>query len=479
MRQLTFQELNKKLMQCNQQHLLQFWDELNAEQRAILISQIERIDFALIDELAKSHVLNKPEVKIPDDLLPADYFSVLPSNDKQKKLYSDAEKLGKKLISESKVAAFTVAGGQGTRLGYDGPKGTYPITPVKGKSLFQYFAESIKRYSVKYNNCTIPWYIMTSEMNHDETISFFEHNNYFGLCKENVMFFIQGVMPALDYSGKILMESKFTISLSPDGHGGSLKALMSSGALDDMQKRNIEHLSYFQVDNPLVTIMNPLFIGLHSIENSEMSSIMLAKTGPGEKLGNFCVSNGSLMIIEYSDMPSHLAEKKNCDGGLTFIAGSPAIHILSRKFIERLTSDGKIALPWHRADKKVPHIDANGVHIEPADVNAVKLETFIFDALPLAKKTIILEADRKDEFAPTKNKTGIDSVESCRKMMVERDCRRVEHFIKTPIPKDLDGFFECELELSPISFVDNEDAAVNSSKLDGIKIIKGGKIYIE
>ncbi len=476
---LTFDELNKKLTKCSQQHLLQFWGELTAEQKSILISQIERIDFSLVNELAKSHVLNKPVIKIPENLTPPDYYHILPFNDKQKKLYSDAEKIGKKLISESKVAAFTVAGGQGTRLGYDGPKGTYPITPVKGKSLFQYFAESIKRYSEKYDNCTIPWYIMTSEMNHNETITFFERNNYFGLSKENVMFFIQGVMPALDYNGKILMESKYTISLSPDGHGGSLKALMNSGALEDMKKRNIEHLSYFQVDNPLVTIMNPLFIGLHCIGNSEMSSIMLAKTGPYEKLGNFCVSNRSLMIIEYSDMPSHLAEKKNEDGSLTFIAGSPAIHILSRQFIERLTSDGKVALPWHRADKKVNHINIEGFYVEPSDVNAVKLETFIFDALPLAKKTIILEAERKKEFAPTKNKTGIDSVESCRKMMIERDCQRLEKFAGISIPKNSNNSIECELEISPLLFVDDEDIAVNRLKLYSLKVVKGGKVYIE
>ena len=231
-------------------------------------------------------------------------------------------------------------------------------------------------------------------------------------------------MPAIRYDGKCFPAEPGSLALAPDGHGGTLLALRKSGLLDAMKKAGVEYFSYFQVDNPLVPVVNPFFIGLHALEKSEMSSIMLAKTNAFEKLGNFCITNGKLQIIEYSDMPKELAERTNPDGTLSFLAGSPAIHVISLDFVERLTATGKLELPWHRADKKVAYYE-NGNIITPEEPNAVKLEAFIFDALPLATRTMILEADRKECFAPTKNKTGVDSVESCRQSILARDARRL------------------------------------------------------
>jgi len=469
--------INEILKQNKQSHLLKFYEDLDKNQQKSLMSSLQDINWEELNILIQSHVLNKPESEIPDDLEPAPFFPGKPVNDEQEKLYIQAKQKGKMLLSKGSVAAFTVAGGQGTRLGFDGPKGTYQITPIKHKTLFQYFAESIKRASEKYNS-VIPWYIMTSEMNDITTRDFFEDNSYFGLSSENVMFFKQGTMPVLDHKGKILLEDKGSIAIAPNGHGGSLLALRNSGALDDMKNRGIDYISFFQVDNPLVSVVNPLLIGLHAIEKSEMSSIMLSKTGPFEKLGNFCISKGRLMIIEYSDIPDELAEKKDSNGKLCFIGGSPAIHVISRHFVERLTEDGFISLPWHRADKKVSYLDENGEKIIPDEANAVKLETFIFDALPLADKTIILEADRDKEFGPTKNKIGVDSVESCREMLIARDSEWLEEFAGISIPKNSDGKIDCEVELSPLKYIDGEDV-LNDLDLRGQVIAKREKVYIE
>ena len=422
---MDFAQLKKMLEAHGQQQLIAFWNEISEDERENLTSQIQNIDFNRIDELIKEYVLKKPETSIPDDLKPAPFFPLKPDSEGLEAYYQVARQTGADIIRQGKVACLTVAGGQGTRLGFDGPKGTYPIGPVSGKSLFAYFAEGIARNQEKYST-TIPWYIMTSVVNNAQTVEFFEKHNYFGLNKQQVFFFVQGTMPAVGYDGKILLATKSSLALSPDGHGGTLWALRQSGALDKMRADGTMFLSYFQVDNPLVAVIDPLFIGLHSLEKAQMSAIMLPKTGPFEKLGNFCVSQNRTCIIEYSDLPDYLAESRNPDGTLKFLAGSPAIHVISTDFVEKLTDSGKPALPWHRADKKVPYVDANGGMVKPEKPNAVKLESFIFDALPMAEKTMILEADRKESFGPTKNATGVDSAESCREMLVARDKRRLK-----------------------------------------------------
>lgn len=449
--------LRQTLKSFGQEQLLRFEAAASCEENAALEAELEKINFPYLDKLIKDYVLKKPEISIPSDLQPAPYFPLVPVCAEQQKLYDEAEKYGKKLISEGKVACLIVAGGQGTRLGYDGPKGTYPIGPVSGRSLFEYFALSIRRNEIKYNT-KISWYVMTSLLNNQQTVDFFEENNYFGLQKEQVFFFIQGTMPAIGYDGKLLMSSKSSLCLSPDGHGGTLLALKKSGALDDMRAKGIEYLSYFQVDNPLVPVLSPRFIGLHVMEKSDMSAIMLAKTNAFEKLGNFCIADGKLQIIEYSDLPDDLAQSVDENGKLRFIAGSPAIHVISCKFIEKLTCDGTLSLPSHRADKKVPCLDENGNQIKPEEPNAVKLETFIFDALQLADKTMVLEGDRKEVFAPTKNATGVDSAESCREMLIARDCRRLEA-AGVKIPRQADGTPDCKVEISPLIAVDDEDVA--------------------
>lgn len=475
---MDYEHLKKTLLEYGQEHLLAHIDSFDSEDAAVLFEQLRVINFEQLATLIDRYVLNEPEVKVPDTIAPAPYFPVAPENDEQEALYSKAEAMGVELLGAGKVCALTVAGGQGSRLGFDGPKGTFPTTPIKKKPLFQYFAESIARAGEKFGNI-IPWYIMTSEVNDADTRRFFEENDYFGLDSDNVLFFTQGTMPAISMDGKLLMASKNSLALAPDGHGGTLLALRKSGALDDMRKRGVEHISYFQVDNPLVSVVNPLFIGLHALENSEMSSRALIKTGPNEKLGNFCLVDGKLTIIEYSDMPAELAEKRDADGRLTFRAGSPAIHVISREFVERLTEGGELQLPWHRAEKKVPYVTLSGDSVVPETPNAVKLETFIFDAIPMADRTLVLGAEREDEFAPVKNKSGVDSAESCRLMLVDRDARMLET-ADFDVPRSADDTVDCVLELSPRTFFDVDDVkSYFAKRSEPLVVSPGEELYYE
>ena len=285
-------------------------------------------------------------------------------------------------------------------------------------------------------------------------------------------------MPAIGYDGKLLLAEKDSLSLSPNGHGGTLLALRKSGALARMEAEKTDCISYFQVDNPLIPVVNPFFLGMHDLEKSEMSAIMLAKTGPFEKLGNFCVTNGHLEIIEYSDLPAELAESRNPDGTLRFIAGSPAIHMISRAFVEKLTAGGSLKLPWHRADKKVPFVDEAGNPVKPAEPNAVKLESFIFDAMPLASRTMVLEGKREDLFAPTKNPTGVDSVESCRAMLIDRDARRLEA-AGVKVARDAEGKVAAEIEVSPRAVCDDADAAEYVKAHNLREVAAGARLYFE
>ena len=469
-------DLYRRIEAAGQLDVLRFWGELDESGQRKLADQLSAINWEELPGLIRDYVLERPKTAIPTDLAPAGYFPAKPADAAADNLYRRAIETGVEMLRQGRVCCLTVAGGQGTRLGFDGPKGTYPIGPVSGKSLFGYFAESILRAGIKYGR-KISWYIMTSLLNCDATVAFFKKNEYFGLAPDQVFFFTQGTMPAIGYDGKLLLSAKDSLALSPDGHGGTLLALRKSGALERMKREGTDIISYFQVDNPLVKMCDPLFIGLHELESSDMSAIMLAKTGPFEKLGNFCVSGGRLHIIEYSDLPTELAEKRNPDGSLAFVAGSPAIHIISRKFVEDLTADGVLKLPWHRADKKIPSIDAVGASIKPESPNGVKLESFIFDALPLAARTMILEGDRREVFAPTKNATGVDSAESCRLMLIDRDARRLEG-AGVKVPRRDDGSVDAKIEIAPAAVLDDADVRDYVNKNSLREIAPGAEIYL-
>jgi UDP-N-acetylglucosamine/UDP-N-acetylgalactosamine diphosphorylase len=303
---------------------------------------------------------------------------------------------------------------------------------------------------------------MTSPANDADTRSFFVDNNFFGLRRENIFLFPQGMMPSLDAeTGRILLADRDDVALNPDGHGGSIKALRASGAIEDMRGRGIEHISYFQVDNPNVRAVDPLFVGLHATapdSSAEMSSKMVAKAYPEEKVGVLCRSEGKTVVVEYSDLPKELAEQRDTQGSLRFNAGSIAIHIISVGFVERLTADAhRFALPYHRAVKKVPYVDLeSGERIEPEQPNGVKLETFVFDALALADSSIVYETDRVEEFAPIKNASGVDSPQTSHQLQSDRSARWLEKH-GVDVPRNDEGHADARIEISPLTALEPAD----------------------
>jgi UDP-N-acetylglucosamine/UDP-N-acetylgalactosamine diphosphorylase len=463
-------EIRKTLEAHGQEHLLAFYDDLNEEQQDLLLNQLAAIDFDQIDELVEQFVKHKPEVDIPSDLQPPETVPFGGGDQAEQ-----ARRRGEQLIAEGKVAAFTVAGGQGTRLGYEGPKGAFEATPVVNKPLFRLFAEKIRAASNRHRT-TIPWYIMTSPINDTATKAHFRQNDYWGFSPKDVIFFEQGTMPAINYDGKLMLARPYRPATSPDGHGGSLTAMRKSGALDDMADRGIEVISYFQVDNPLVNCIDATFIGLHAQAGAEMSAKALPKRDPLEKLGNFCVSDEKVHVIEYSDMPEDLAYATREDGRLKFSAGSIAIHIISREFVERLTEGGRCKLPWHRADKKVPYIDPDtGEQVQPDEPNAVKLEMFVFDAMPLAGETVIYETRREEEFSPIKNAEGADSPATSLHDQVRMWANWLER-AGIDVPRDADGQVAAAIEISPLFADSAEELAAKVDK--SINISPGQSFYL-
>jgi UDP-N-acetylglucosamine/UDP-N-acetylgalactosamine diphosphorylase len=351
------------------------------------------------------------------------------------------------------VAAFLVAGGHGTRLGFDGPKGCFPIGPISRKSLFQLFAEKILAARRRYG-AAIPWYIMTSRDNDEVTRKFFKEHEHFGLPPEDVFFFQQGLMPAVDQNGRVLMDSSSSLALAPDGHGGAIRALKRSGALDDMARRGVKYISHFQVDNVLVLPVDPEFVGYHVMHGSQMSSRMVRKRAADERVGVFCLVDGKLRVIEYSDLPREQAEKRRPNGDLLFSAGNIAVHIYDAQFVEQLNRQG-YGLPFHRAWKKVPFVNELSHRIRPRQPNANKFEMFIFDALPAARKTLVLEAAREEIFSAVKNASGEDSGESAQQDLM----RQAAHWIREAglqVDADETGLPKHRPEISPLFALDQE-----------------------
>jgi len=469
--------LRRELQKHGQEHLLQFHDRLPPQRQAALLEQIERLDLPWLDGLIDRYVRRKPSYAPTGRIEPPAIVPVASNDPNVAKQKQEALRHGQQLLAAGKVAAFVVAGGQGTRLGYEGPKGCLEVTPVSHKPLFQVFAEQILAAG-RRAGVPVPWYVMTSPTNDVATRAFFRQKGYFGLDERDVFFLVQGTMPAISPEGKLLLAAPDSLALSPDGHGSSLVALRRSGALEDMAARGVELISYFQVDNPLVRVLDPVFLGLHEMRGAEMSAKCLPKRDPMEKLGNFCCIDGKVHVIEYSDMPEDLARATTEDGRLRFSAGSIAIHVLRRSFVERLVpeTNSHSPLPFHRAEKVVPHVDAAGRVVQPAAPNAVKLETFVFDALPLASETVILETLRSEEFSPIKNAVGTDSLNTCLHDQVRRAAAWLEA-AGVKVPRDADGQIAAAIEISPL-YADSAEALARKVT-DGLVVTPGQNLYLE
>jgi len=468
-----YQHCLRDLKARGQEHLLRWWADLGKSDRERLIADIESIPWTVVDGLMDTHVRSAPARAAAADLAPAPVYPQPPVPGDEA-FYAEAVETGHELLRAGKVAAFTVAGGQGTRLGYDGPKGAVVVTPAGERTLFQLFAAMVKAARDRYGTA-IPWFVMTSPANHDRTMAYFEREGFFGLPREDVSLFPQGMLPTFDFDGRILLSEKAQVALGPDGHGGALYALVRSGALSAMGTRGVEIISYFQVDNPLVRPFDPLFLGLHARRGSEMSTKVAAKADDLERVGNVCLSNGKVTVIEYSDFPESYARARNLDGSRRFDAGNLAMHLLNVEFVDRVVGR-TLQLPYRRAEKAVPFVDEAGVRRTPPTLNAVKLETFIFDVIPLAENPLLLQVDRAEEFSPVKNPVGADSLESSRRDQLARACRWLEA-AGVHVPRKPNGEPDVVVVIVP-SFASSADEV--AAKRDRIAVLKPGDcVFLE
>jgi len=369
---------------------------------------------------------------------------------------SEARRRGVEALAAGQIGVLLVAGGQGSRLGFDHPKGLFRIGPVSGASLLQIHFEKALASARRYG-AAVPIYMMTSPVTHDEQVEFLDAHQRFGLAGDDVVLFRQGTMPSVDANtGKLLLAEKDSLFLSPDGHGGMVAALAASGAIEHMKRRGIQHLFYLQVDNPLTPIADPEFVGHHLLANSELTSMAVAKQTPKDRLGVFAVIDGRLQVIEYSDLPDDVAELRDPDGTLKFWAGSIAVHVFSVAFLERALAL-KDAMPFHIARKKVAYIDQSGQLVQPAEPNALKFERFIFDLLPHANNPLVVEYAERDVFAPLKNAPGAerDTPEYVHRFMIAQH----RQWLEAAGTRVADGV---AVEISPLWALDAEAAAARS-----------------
>jgi UDP-N-acetylglucosamine/UDP-N-acetylgalactosamine diphosphorylase len=437
---MTFDDAKKVMAGLGQDHVLAGWERLDAKAQAGLLEQIEALDVETVDRILK--LLREKHAGaggVHTDIEPAAVVSL-----------SSAEQgetcaVGERALREGKVGVILVAGGQGTRLGYDGPKGTYSLGPISGASLFEIHARKLLALERQFG-AQIPFYVMTSQGNDADTRRFFQDNEFFGLTPERVKFFVQGTLPAFWPDGRMVLEAPGRLFSAPDGHGGILTALKRTGMIDDMERRGLTTLYYFQVDNPLVEIADTVFVGLHLQKTADMSLKVCAKRNPSEGLGVVVVRDGRQAVVEYTELTDAQKEARRPDGELVFKFGSVAIHIFSLAFLKQEATAG---LPLHQAHKKVSYCDETGKTCKPEKPNAYKFEKFIFDALPDAKTALLLEFAREDEFAPVKNAEGDDSPATARAAMMEKWARWMAA-IGVSVPRDAKGGLVYKMEIDPV-----------------------------
>lgn len=403
-------KIKNKLQQYDQEHLLMFYDQMGEEQQNELLNKIENIDFKLMESLYKN--ANKNTDLKKEVIEPVDYIEKAKLTTAERNIY---EQKGIEAIKKGKYAVVTMAGGQGTRLGHKGPKGTYDLGLDSHKSIFELLCEGIKKAMFKYE-AIIPWYIMTSEENNAQTIQFFEEHNYFGYPKEAVHFFKQGQLPMLDLNGKILLNENGNIKEAANGHGGTLQSMERSNVISEMRENGVEWIFISGVDNILANLVDPLLIGM-SISNKVYSAVKsVEKIDPKEKVGVICKKNGRVGVIEYTEISSEMANLRDDYGSLVYGDSNVIMQLFNIKALEKVMN---LELPYHTAVKKANYIDKDGKLIVSDKPNAYKFEMFIFDAFEMLNDVLILRVKREEEFAPIKNAEGVDSPETARKLYTD------------------------------------------------------------
>ena len=402
-----YEKIREKLIKYNQEQLLVNYENMNNEDKEKLLKEIDSIDFSLMSDLYKNA---QKELDFKDEKIESIECTEKDRLSKEEKEKYD--EIGTEKIKSGKLAVVTMAGGQGTRLGHSGPKGTYTLNVGKEMSLFEILCKTLKEAKEKYG-VYVHWYIMTSNQNNKETVEFFEKNNYFNYPKEKVTFFIQGELPMVGLDGKLLVDENGFVKLASDGHGGVFESMDKSGVLEQMKNEGIEWVFVGGVDNVLVKMVDNTLIGLAESKNCLAAGKSLIKANAKEKVGVFCKRDGKPSVIEYSEISDELAELEDENGELVYSES----HILCNMFnIKRLEMISKNKLPYHVAKKKANYMNEKGEIITAKEPNAYKFESFIFDAFTSLDSMVIMRVKREEEFAPVKNAEGVDSPETATKL---------------------------------------------------------------
>ena len=402
------QETIDLLKEYNQEHIIKFLEKLNDEKAEQLIKQIQKIDLHQITELYNS---TKKTVEFKESKIEAlKYLDKAKLTKEQKEKFDN---LGIKVVKNNQYAVVTMAGGQGTRLGHNGPKGTFKLDVYgKGKYLFEILVDNLKEANQKYG-VTINWYIMTSKENNEETVKFLEKNNYFGYDKNYVKIFTQSELPIVDINGKLMMGKDYKIKEASDGNGGTYSSLRRSGCLSDMKEKGIKWVFIGSVDNALLKMVDVTLLGMAISQGVQIASKSVVKANPHEKVGVFCKMNGHPKVIEYTELPEKMAEETDSDGELKFGESHIMCNLYTIEAIEKISKE---ILMYHSAFKKNSYIDLDGKEIIPQEPNSYKFESFIFDAFEFFDDIAILRGKREDDFAPVKNKEGVDSPKTAKEL---------------------------------------------------------------
>lgn len=398
--------VKKKLEKYGQTHLLKYFDELSEDEKNELLTQIEETDFSMVELCADGGKSVKKGSITPLSVMQ------LSEIEENKELYFNA---GVSAIKSGKVGAVLLAGGMGTRLGSDAPKGMYNIGETRDVYIFERIVRNLMD-AVDITGSWIHLFIMTSDKNHEQTTCFFEEKNYFGYNREYITFFKQDMAPAVDYQGKILMESKSKMSTSPNGNGGWFTSIIRNGLLNKIHKKGIEFLNVFAVDNVLQRIADPIFIGAVLEKNCAVGAKVVRKAAPDEKVGVMCLEDGKPSIVEYYELTEELRDARDEDGNPVYNFGVILNYLFRVKDLEEIASK---KMPFHIVKKAVPYINEKGAFIKPEAPNGYKFEALVLDMIHMMDSCLPFEVVRNREFAPIKNKTGVDSVESARALLKE------------------------------------------------------------
>ena len=442
---MAHSDVRDRMEKIGQEHLFAFWEKRPESMRQRLLDDLSSLNLATVQELRRiiaeqgSAGVSTPKI----ELAPAPYVPLSES-----RADTAAREAGEEEIRRGRTAFLTVAGGQGSRLGFEGPKGMFPVTPLRKLTLFALFAEKLLA-ARRWYGADIPWLIMTGPQNHQATEEYFESEKWFGLGRDTVHLFMQGSLPSFSPEGRLLMAPDGGLFFNPKGHGGVIEALRQSGSLAAMREQRVEHLFYFQVDNPLVRVPDPVFLGFHCRARSRISAKVVEKAYPEEKLGIIVTADGRPSVIEYSDLDEARMRARGPDGRLFYGQGSIAIHILDVPFLE---SPG-LHLPWHMARKNAKTLNPTAEGTEIQERDAVKMEMFVFDAIPLADRALFFETDRAEEFAPLKNREGQDSIASCLQGQLEQAARWLSG-VGVEVPRDEQGRPRHAIEISPLFALD-------------------------